>query len=65
MKRKTPFAESILPDPDTEKGFIPDSPECITYTIEYIGYRDKLDQAFQAAIARAKGGGLNSYEKHD
>ena len=59
MKRKTPFAEPMPPDPDTELEFVPDSPECIAYTIEYVGYRDKLDQAFQAAIARARSG-LNS-----
>ena len=52
------------PDPETELEFAQDSLERVAYTIEYIGYRDKLDQAFQAAIARARSG-LNSYEKHD
>ena len=47
-----------------ELEFVPDSPECIANTIEHIGYRDKLDQAFQAAIALAHSE-LNSYEKHD
>ena len=32
-----------------------DSPEYLTQTIEDIGYRDKVDNAFQEAIARAKG----------
>jgi len=35
--------------------FLPDSPEFLAYTIEDIGYRDKIDNAFQNAIARAKG----------
>ena len=52
------------PDPETELEFAPDSLEWVAYTIDYIGYRDKLDQAFQAAIARASSV-LNSYEKHD
>ena len=52
------------PDPETEVEFVPDSLEWVAYTSDYIGYRDKLDQAFQAVIARASSG-LNSYEKHD
>ena len=52
------------PDPETEVEFAPDSLEWVAYTSDYIGYRDKLDQAFQAVIARASSG-LNSYEKHD
>ena len=35
--------------------FLPDSPEFLAYTIEDIGYRDKIDNAFLSAIARAKG----------
>jgi hypothetical protein len=64
LKRKTPFAELIDPDPDTEAEFVTDSPECIAYAIEYISYRDKLDKSFQTAIVRARCG-LNSYEKHN
>ena len=37
-----------------ELEFLPDSPEFLAYTIEDIGYRDKLDTAFQEAIARAR-----------
>ena len=36
-----------------ELDFLPDSPEFLAYTIEDIGYRGKLDSAFQTAIARA------------
>ena len=38
-----------------EVEFLPDSQEFLAYTIEDIGYRDKIDNAFQSAIARAKG----------
>jgi hypothetical protein len=34
--------------------FIPDSQEQVSLSIEYTGYRDKLDQTFQTAIVRAK-----------
>ncbi len=37
--------------------FLPDSPEFLAYTLEDIGYRDKIDTAFQNAIARVKQGG--------
>ena len=37
-----------------ELEFLPDSPAFLAYTIEDIGYREKIDGAFQAAIARAK-----------
>jgi hypothetical protein len=36
--------------------YLADSPEFLTQTIEDIGYRDKLDNAFKAAIARARRG---------
>jgi uncharacterized membrane protein (UPF0127 family) len=36
--------------------FLPDSPEFLAYTIDDIGYRDKIDSAFLSAIARARGG---------
>ncbi len=38
-----------------ELEFLPDSPEFLAYTIDDIGYREKLDTAFQEAIKRAKG----------
>ncbi len=37
-----------------ELEFLPDSPEFLAYTIEDIGYRDKIDNAFLQAIARAR-----------
>jgi len=40
---------------ENELEFLPDSPEMLAQTIEAIGYREKLDAAFQEAIARAKG----------
>jgi len=39
-----------------ELDFLPDSPEFLAYTIDDIGYREKIDSAFLNAIARAKGG---------
>jgi uncharacterized membrane protein (UPF0127 family) len=42
------------PSPKQELEFVSDSPEYLAYTIEDIGYREKLDTAFQTAIARAK-----------
>ena len=45
-----------LPSRKEELEFVSDSPEFLAYTIEDIGYRDKLDKAFEMAIARAKGG---------
>jgi uncharacterized membrane protein (UPF0127 family) len=43
------------PRREDELEFLPDSPEFLTQTIEAIGYREKLDSAFQEAIRRAKG----------
>ena len=42
---------------EDELEFLPDSPEFLAYTIEDIGYRDKIDTAFLQAIARAKRNG--------
>ena len=42
------------PNPETDLEFISDSPEQIQNSVQYTGYRDKLDQAFKAAIAKAK-----------
>ncbi|MDP2729708.1 MAG: ArdC family protein [Dehalococcoidales bacterium] len=39
-----------------EQEFISDSPELIPFTIDDIGYRDKLDDAFEMAIAKVQGG---------
>jgi uncharacterized membrane protein (UPF0127 family) len=36
--------------------FLADSPEFLAYTIDDIGYREKLDRAFQAAITRVNRG---------
>jgi hypothetical protein len=33
---------------------LPDSPEFLAYTIDDIGYRDKIDKSFRDAISRAK-----------
>jgi hypothetical protein len=38
-----------------ELEFLPDSPEFLAYTIDDIGYRERIDTAFQQAIKRAKG----------
>jgi len=38
----------------TDLELLPDSPEFLAYTIEDIGYREKIDSAFQQAIARVK-----------
>jgi uncharacterized membrane protein (UPF0127 family) len=44
----------------TSKGsrleYLVDSPEYLTQTIDDIGYRDRIDQAFTKAIARSRGG---------
>jgi hypothetical protein len=34
--------------------YLADSPEFLAYTIEDIGYREKIDRAFQEAIRRAR-----------
>jgi uncharacterized membrane protein (UPF0127 family) len=39
----------------TDLEYLADSPEFLTQTIDAIGYRQRLDNAFQDAIARAKG----------
>jgi len=43
------------PRREDELEFLPDSPEFLAYTIDDIGYRQKIDTAFQQAIRRAKG----------
>jgi len=42
------------PRREGELEFLPDSPEFLAYTIDDIGYREKIDSAFQQAIARVK-----------
>ena len=42
--------------------FLTDSPERIAESIDRTGLRDKLDQVFQTAIARARGGRQKSVE---
>jgi len=58
-----PAALAVIPTvpeparPQRQDGlqYMADSPEYLTETIETIGWRDKIDQAFHTAIARAKG----------
>jgi len=38
-----------------ELDLLPDSPEFLAYTIDDIGFREKIDSAFQQAISRARG----------
>ncbi len=38
-----------------ELEFLPDSPEFLAYTLDDIGYREKIDTAFLSAIARSRG----------
>ena len=40
---------------DDRLELLPDSPEVLAQTIDAIGYRDRIDSAFQEAIRRAKG----------
>ena len=42
--------------------FLTDSPERIAESIDRTGLRDKLDQVFQTAIARARGSRQKSVE---
>ncbi|MDD4985483.1 MAG: DUF192 domain-containing protein [Dehalococcoidales bacterium] len=56
LKEKSPAA---IPQPHSPKSkdkleFLPDSPEYLAYTIDDIGYRDRIDSAFVNAIARAR-----------
>jgi uncharacterized membrane protein (UPF0127 family) len=59
LKRKSPSLIPTKPQqrqtkPD-ELEFLPDSPEFLAYTIDDIGYREKIDSAFLSAIKRARG----------
>jgi len=58
LKEKRPAViptKPSTPSPREDVEFVSDSPELIPFTIDDIGYRDKLDNAFEAAIARVKG----------
>ena len=59
LKEKSPAViptEPRRPRPrKDELEFLPDSPEVLAQTIDAIGYRERIDTAFQEAIKRAKG----------
>ena len=55
MKKESSGTERLLPSPREEMEFISDTPELIPFTIDDIGYRDKLDNAFEMAIAKVQG----------
>jgi hypothetical protein len=59
LKKKSPAViptEPRRPRPRKEElEFLPDSPEVLAQTIDAIGYRERIDTAFQEAIKRAKG----------
>jgi len=52
LKKESP---AVIPSPREEMEFISDTPELIPFTIDDIGYRDKLDNAFEIAIAKVQG----------
>ena len=55
MKEKPVPADKLKAgNTETDVEFISDSLEQIQVSIRYIGYHDKLEQAFKVAIARAK-----------
>ncbi len=58
LKDKSPAVipeKPRTPSPKDKLEFLPDSPEFLAYTIDDIGYRDRIDSAFLNAIARARG----------
>jgi len=59
LKKKSPAVIPTEPRPrklrKDELEFLPDSPEVLAQTIDAIGYRERIDTAFQEAIKRAKG----------
>jgi len=58
LKEKSPAVIPEQPHPQRSKEkleFLPDSPEFLAYTIDDIGYRDRIDSAFLSAIDRARG----------
>ena len=55
MKRKTaPPGKLEASNPEKSLEYVSDSSEQMQSSIRYIGYHDKLEQAFKIAIARAK-----------
>jgi len=46
----------------SELEYFADSPEFLTQTLDAIGYRDRIDTAFQEAIRRARGGQFRTDE---
>ncbi len=48
-------ASARRPKQEDDLEFIPDSPEYLAETISTSGWRDKIDEAFQAAIQRVRG----------
>jgi len=59
LKRKVPSViptKPARPSLKEEREFVSDSPEFLAFTIDDIGYRDKLDNAFEAAIAKVQRG---------
>ncbi|MBI2852743.1 MAG: hypothetical protein HYX84_06545, partial [Chloroflexi bacterium] len=58
LKEKSPAVIPEQPRHSKSKDkfeFLPDSPEYLAYTIDDIGYRDRIDSAFLNAIARSRG----------
>jgi hypothetical protein len=53
LKPRLVRAEKAKQDSD-DMDYLPDSPEYLTQTIEDIGYRDRIDNAFKEAIARSR-----------
>ena len=59
-RRKSPAVVPVeprrpRPGKEGQLEFLPDSPEVLAQTIDTIGYREKIDSAFQEAIRRVKG----------
>jgi hypothetical protein len=50
-----PTEPRLRPRKEGELEFLPDSPEVLAQTIDAIGYREKIDNAFREAIKRVKG----------
>ena len=54
-KSRKPGLRVPIPNQEIDLRFLPDSPEFLAYTIDDIGYRDKLESVVREAIKRAKG----------
>ena len=58
LKENSPVVipeQPCQPHPKDKLEFLPDSPELLAYTIDDIGYRDRIDSTFLDAITRARG----------